>query len=227
MPRMGYVCEGAQRLDTGYTVTIPATGALTLATWFKIPAAGTGVLMGNGKVVAASFNRAQINCQATDKVRVYAKDDALTVVNQTSVKTLLDNLWHHVAGIIDSQNDIVKIIIDGHLDNYAAGVLGAFTLDGFDFTPGCLHNEAGYTNYITGALAEPALYTRAISIPEVRELMAGRPPRAGLAFYYPLRRESRLGTSLVVNEATPYLYNGTLTGSPRVVPCPGIKTPWT
>jgi hypothetical protein len=223
---MGIVCAGAERIDTGYTVTIPATGAITMATWFKIPAAGTGVLMGSGKVIAASFNRAQINCQATNKVRVYSKDDALTVVNATSNKTVLDNLWHHVAGVVDAANDIVKVIVDGQLDNTATGVIGAITLDGFDFTPGCLHNEAGYSNYITGVLCEPAIYTRALSIPEVRMLMAGRPPLAGLAVYYPMKRDARFGTSCLVNEATPYLYNGTLQGSPRIVPCPGIKTPW-
>ena len=228
MPRMGVdlVAASTQRIDTGYLPTIPATGAITMATWFKIPAAGTGVLIGSGKVVAASFNRAQINCQATNKVRVYCKDDALVVVNQTSVKTVLDNLWHHVAGIIDAANNIVKVVIDGCLDNTVIGVIGAITLNTWDFTVGCLHNEAAYSNYITGQLAEPAIYTRELSIPEIRELMAGRPPLAGLAIYYPMKRDARFGTSYLVNEATPYLYNGTLQGSPRIVPCPGIKTPW-
>jgi len=228
MPRMGVdlVAASTQRIDTGYLPTIPAAGAFTMATWFKIPAAGTGVLIGSGKAPGGVFNRCQINCQATNKIRVYVKDDAAVVVNQTSVKTVLDNLWHHVAGIVDCQNDKIKVVIDGLLDNTVAGVLGVITLDTFDFTIGCLHNESGYTNYITGRLAEPAIYTRELSIPEIRELMAGRPPLAGLAIYYPMKRDARFGTSYLVNEATPYLYNGTLQGSPRIVPCPGIKTPW-
>jgi len=221
------VAASTQRIDTGYLPTIPATGAFTMATWFKIPSAGTGVLIGAGKVVGGSFNRCQINCQATDKVRVYCKDDLLVVVNQTSVKTVLDNLWHHVAGIVDAANNIVKVVIDGKLDNTVTGVIGAITLDAWDFTVGCLHNEAAYSNYITGKLAEPAIYTRELSIPEIRELMAGRPPLAGLAIYYPMKPTPLFGTSFLVNRATPGLYNGTLQGTPRIVPCPGIKTPWT
>ena len=228
MPRMGVdlVAASTQRIDTGYLPTIPANGAFTMATWFKIPSAGTGVLIGAGKMPAGIFNRCQINCQATNKVRLYAKDDLGIVVNQTSVKTVLDNLWHHVAGIVDCKNDIIKIILDGLLDNTVTGVLGIIALDAFDFTIGCLHNEAGYSNYITGRLTEPAIYTRELSIPEIRELMAGRPPLAGLAIYYPMKAIPLFGTSFLVNRATPGLYNGTLQGTPRIVPCPGIKTPW-
>jgi hypothetical protein len=227
MPRMGLAYAGAQRIDTGYMPTYPATGAFTLATWFRIPAGGTGVLMGCGKMPAGIFSRAQLNCQATNKIRAYCKDDAAVVVNQTSIKTVLDNRWHHVAGVFDALNDVVKVIVDGMLDNSVAGNFGTITLDAFDFTVGCLHNEAGYTNYITGDLTEPAIYTRELCVPEVRNLMAGHPPLAGLKLFYPLKRIPIFGAGLLVNAATPGTYNGTLTGGPKVKPCPGLRAPWT
>ncbi len=75
-PRLGLAYAGAQRIDTGFLPTIPATGAFSMGCWAKIASgAGASVLIGSGKVPAA-FNRCQIDLQATGKMRVYAKDDA-------------------------------------------------------------------------------------------------------------------------------------------------------
>ncbi len=225
-PRLGLAYAGAQRIDTGFLPTIPATGALSMGCWMKFASgASAAVLIGSGKVPAA-FNRCQIDLQATGKMRVYAKDDAGNVRSATSNKVVTTGTWHHVAGIADAENDIVKIIIDGLLDNTGTGALGVTTLDTFDFTIGCLHNEAGYTSYCTGQIAEPFIYSRAINLPEIRLAMIGRPPFARLEVYYPFKSIPLFGAGLLRNAAKPGTYSGTLTGTPRVVPCPGIVAPW-
>ena len=223
-PRLGLAYAGAQRIDTGYLPTIPAAGGLSMLCWFKAPTGSTAVLIGSGKVPAA-FNRCQINLQAVDKVRIYAKDDAANVRTATSNKTVANNCWHHVGATVDAANDLVKIYVDGLLDNSASGAFGVTTLNTFDFTIGCLHNEAGYTAYLTGQIAEPAIYSRVITFPEVRLHMLGRPAFAGLEVYYPFKSIPLFGTGLLRNAAKPGTYSGTLTGTPRVVPCPGVVSP--
>lgn len=228
MPRMGvsYIAGSSQNIDTDYKPTIPADGGASWATWFKIPPGCTGVIMGGGKVVAADWNRVQINCQAPDKLRVYVKDDAPVVVNETSVKTVLDNRWHHITAVIDCDNDLIRLIIDAVIDIEKTGVLGVISLTAHEVGIGCLINEAGHASYITGILAEPAFYSRVIGIPEVRLLMKGTPVLAGLELYYPMKVDSRFGTDRLVNAAHPGISNGTLMNTPRVIPCPGIVTPW-
>ncbi len=167
--------SSAQRVDTGYTVALPASGALTVALWVKGASGATGVLVGSGKSVAGGWNRLQINLQGVDKARVYAKDDTLNVLQYTSVNPVLDGSWHHVVAVVDPAGDRVQLYVDGILDGQATGTLGAISLTEHDFAIACLHNESGYTGHATACLDEVVVYTKALTAAEVGGLYRGEP----------------------------------------------------
>jgi hypothetical protein len=170
----------SQRIDTGYTKAIAATGALTIALWVKGNSGATGVIVGSGKAVTGGWNRLQLNLQSTDKVRIYAKDDALNLLQYTSTTAVLDGAWHHVAAVVDPANDRVQLYVDGEYDGQTTGTLGAITLTGYDFTLACLHNESGYTSYATVDLDEAAVYEKALTAAEVTALYR-RDPYSGVS----------------------------------------------
>ncbi len=166
----------SQRVDTGYLATVPASGAPSLALWVRGASGSMGVLIGSGKVPGGSFNRLQLNLQSTDKIRVYVKDDAGNIRQYTSTRAVLDSTWHHVAAVVDPANDSVSLYVDGVYDGGASGALGVITLDTYDFTVGCLHNESGYTSYATCTLDEVAIIEKALTASEVLELYRRDPP---------------------------------------------------
>ncbi len=171
-----FVGSSSQRVDTGYLPTIPASGALSICLWVKGSSGATGVLVGSGYVSGGSFNRLQLNFQSTDKIRIYVKDDAGNIRQCTSTRPVLDDTWHHVAAIVDPAGDVVTLHVDGMISGQASGTLGAITLDAYDFTIGCLHNEAGYTNHATCILDEVAFYEKALTYAEVLGKFRSDPP---------------------------------------------------
>lgn len=172
--------SNGQRVDTGYTTTVPATGVITIALWVKGASGATGVLVGSGKSVAGGWNRLQINLQSTNKARVYAKDDALNVLQCTSVSPVLDGGWHHVAAVVDPGLDRVQLYVDGELDGQATGTLGAISLTEHDLAVACLHNESGYTSHATASLDEVSIFEKALTPGEVGDLYR-RDPYSGIS----------------------------------------------
>ncbi len=160
----------SERVDTGYKPTIAATGAITIAMWLKAAPGATGVLIGSGKAPMGVFNRVQLDFPGADKIRVYAKDDAANEREYTSTAVVCDSTWHHIVAVVSPNDDLVSIYVDGELDGSTAGVLGVTTLDTFDFTIGCLHNEGGYSSYADATLDEVAIYERALVLAQIEEL---------------------------------------------------------
>jgi len=170
-----FLASSSCRLDTGYKTTIPATGALTITFWVKASSGVTGVICGLGRNVGADWNRVQLNW-SSDKVRLYVKDDSANVRQYTSAKTVADNQWHLIVGIINPATDKIELYIDNVYDGGASGTLGQITLDLYDLTWGCLHNAGGYTNHTTCYVDEPTILTRALDEREVYDLFIRDPP---------------------------------------------------
>jgi len=168
------------RLETGLTTTIAATGALTISFWVKAAPSATGVICGFGKAVGADWNRVQFNFSG-DKIRLYVKDDAANVRQYTSAKTIAENLWHLVTGIINPGSDKLELYIDGEYDGGASGALGAIALDAWDLTWGCLHNESGYTSFSSVYVDELRVYIRALTADEIRDTLLLEEPSSGAA----------------------------------------------
>jgi len=169
-----FMAGSSCRLDTGYTTTVPATGALSVAFWVKASAGASGVVCGFGKTVGADWNRIQLNW-SSDKVRLYVKDDAANVRQCVSSKTVADGGWHHLVGVVNPENDEIKLYVDGMLDGDATGTLGAITLDAHDLAFGCVHTGGGCSSYTTCYLDEPLVASRALTADEAYRLSRHEP----------------------------------------------------
>jgi len=170
-----YLMAGSScRLDTGYTATVPATGALSIAFWVKASAGASGVVCGFGKTIGADWNRIQLNW-SSDKLRLYVKDDAANVRQCVSSKTVADGGWHHLVGVVNPENDEIKLYVDGMLDGDATGTLGPITLDAHDLAFGCVHTGSGHSSYTTCYLDEPLVSSRALTADEAYRISRHEP----------------------------------------------------
>ncbi|MBN2335956.1 LamG domain-containing protein [Candidatus Bathyarchaeota archaeon] len=169
-----FLAASSCRLDTGYTATVAATAALSIAFWVKASPGASGVVCGFGKTIGADWNRIQFNW-SSDKLRLYVKDDAANVRQYTSSKTVADGDWHHVIGVINPANDETELYVDGTLDGGASGTLGAITLDAHDLTFGCVHTGGGYSSYTTCYVDEPLVASRALTAEEAYRLSVENP----------------------------------------------------
>ncbi|MCW4048332.1 MAG: hypothetical protein NWE89_01215 [Candidatus Bathyarchaeota archaeon] len=182
-----FLAASSCKLNTGYTVSIAATGAVSIAFWVKASPGASGVICGFGKTVGANWNRIQFNW-SSDKVRLYVKDDAANIRQYVSGATIADGSWHHVVGVINPGGDVIQLYVDGVYDGGASGTLGAITLDVHDLTFGCVHTGGGYSSYTTCYLDELLVASRALTSEEVY----------GLSQYAPLSGAARTGTGNIV-----------------------------
>ena len=163
------------RMETGYKTIIPADGALTICFWLKAAPGATGVICGFGKDVGAGFNRVQFNFSG-NQLRLYVKDDAGNIRQYTTQSIVCQSQWLLVTGIIDPSGDKTEVWIDDYYDGGASGTLGQITLDAYDLTWGCLHNESGYLNYSEEYVDEPMVFTRALKEEEILRILKREPP---------------------------------------------------
>ncbi len=168
----------SSRLETGYKPTIPIDGALSLSFWVKAAPGATNIVAGFGQT-DTTWNRVQFNW-SSDKLRLYVRDDNGNTLQYTTTATIADNTWHHIAGIINPENNQITVYVDGELEGTTTGTLNAITIDSYDLTFGCLHNDAGYSNYTTAYIDQIRILTRAIT-PHEAKLLATQTPPSGAA----------------------------------------------
>jgi len=169
-----FLAGSSCRLDTGFTTTVTATGAISIAFWVKASAGASGVICGFGKTIGANWNRIQFNW-SSNKVRLYVKDDAANTRQYVSDATVADGEWHHVVGVIDPANDEIELYVDGEYDGGISGTLGSITLDIHDLTFGCVHTGGGYSSYTTCYVDEPIVVSRALIAEEAYRLYVEEP----------------------------------------------------
>ncbi len=182
-----FLAGSSCRLNTGYLVSIAATGAISVAFWVKASAGASGVICGFGKTIGADWNRIQFNW-SSDKVRLYVKDDAANTRQYVSDATVADGVWHHVVGVINPSDDEIELYVDGENDGGASGTLGTITLDAHDLTFGCVHTGGGYSSYTTCYVDEILVASRALTVDEAY----------GLSRYEPLSGAARASAGNVV-----------------------------
>jgi len=162
---LSFVTAMNSRFPTGYAPDIPANGAITIMFWVKAATGATGVIIGAGDP-AGVWRRVQFNWSA-DKIRLYVRDGAANVRQCTTTDDIADNTWHHIAGVIDPENDVISLYVDGAYDTGDAGVLGQIDLSAWDFNIGCLNNGGAYGNYATAYVDEPTFLNKALSLDEI------------------------------------------------------------
>ncbi|MBL7167242.1 hypothetical protein ISS40_01085 [Candidatus Bathyarchaeota archaeon] len=166
----------SSRMQTGYTKTIPATGALTISFWLKAPPGATGVICGFGSAYGGGggWNRIQFNFDA-NKLRLYVRDDAGNTRQYTSTSIVCSNEWNLITGIIDPAGDKTELWVNDYYDGGATGTLGTLTLVD-ELTWGCLHNQGVFSDWAVGYVDEPMIYEKALVRDEIYHLLTRDPP---------------------------------------------------
>ncbi|MFC1455101.1 LamG-like jellyroll fold domain-containing protein [Candidatus Undinarchaeota archaeon] len=139
---------------------------ITISAWVK-----TSSTIDTNQIISKDddINRVwQFKKDQDDKLRfVVFNDSAIKSVSGTT--TIGDDKWHHVAGVYDGST--VKVYVDGVLDaseNFA-GSLRSSTNSVF-----IGRSENANPGYFDGIIDDAAIFDRALSASEIRELYASR-----------------------------------------------------
>lgn len=180
-----FVSASSQRVATQWAPTLGATSEITFTFWVKATTGETGIIAGNGKAPGGVFNRLQFGWGTgadLDKIRLYVKDDAANIRQVYTPTLVADGTWHFIAGVVSPKNDYIRISVDGAAWTETAAALGATTLDLYDLTIGCLHNESGYTSYTDADVDDFRIYNVELAIQTIRDELYTRDPlRSGAA----------------------------------------------
>jgi len=130
-------------------------------------------------------------------------------VTLTSIKSINDNLWHQVVVTRDSGNGVMRIYIDGALDNSTTGPTGPRT------TPASLRLASLQTggNFLAGSMSDLAMYQQVLSANQVATLYS-----AATGLFYDVTVTNQWnGTSFVLS----WLGNG------KLLEATNVTGPWT
>ena len=180
-----FISASSQRVGTQWTPTLGATSETTFTFWVKATTGETGIIAGIGKAPGGVFNRLQFGWGTgadLDKIRLYVKDDAANVRQVYTPTLVADGTWHFIAAVVSPKNDYIRISVDGAAWTETSAALGAITLDLYDLTIGCLHNEAGYSSYTDAYVDDFRIYNVELALQTISDEIYTRDPlRSGAA----------------------------------------------
>jgi hypothetical protein len=160
------------------TVTIsnyPAdfgTGDMSVALWFKTTTStGTTAPLIDCAYVGAINAGFGIYMWAGDTSPRFAIDDGVSGGTTVAANNYASNngQWHHVVGVRDtSGSNLIKIYLDGVLDNTAANIAGSISSSD-DLVIGS-HYSGGLSYRYNGQIDDVRVYNRALSDDEVAQI---------------------------------------------------------
>ncbi len=155
---------------------IMASGRYTVAMWVKAPPAqGNRYLFSESQSTSTGgplllLQTINTTGSFTNKLNIFLRNSAGTALvnNLKSGSVVFDNTWHHIAWVDDLGN--AKLYVDGELDptnfTYTA-TAGSFAIDTTSI--GALV-RASVSGHFTGVIDEVALWERALTQAEVRQI---------------------------------------------------------
>jgi Concanavalin A-like lectin/glucanases superfamily len=175
----GKVGQAASFNGTSAYSTIPksigVTGSgFTIAFWIKTTETGGGSqwYQGDGLVdgevggVAYDFGTALVGSK-------FALGIGNSDTTMTSVKSVNDGNWHHVAATWNMTSGAMQIYVDGNLDSTGSGPTGPRTATPYLW----VGKTTDAAQYFNGLLDEVHLYTNVLTAAEIG-VLAGLPPNA-------------------------------------------------
>jgi PKD repeat protein len=103
----------------------------------------------------------------TQLVQFFLRDNAGVEFEVTGAKNVVDGAWHHVVAVRDADNDELRLYVDGEDPTIVSATYGAGFISTADLTIGWLNVTPFYR--FKGALDEVALYSRALTEPEIQQ----------------------------------------------------------
>lgn len=172
----------------GAIPSVSSSSFFTMACWFRPTESNAATLMSMKSIDGDLFRLSLLQDNQFVNVRLTARQNAGTDGTATSNVDLPMNTWQHVVGVA-SGNGLRILYVNGvPTTDSSSRVLAGMNALSFgsgptgDFTP--------TTGSFSGFVAEAAIWNKALSRPEVEQLVAGYSPSLvnpqGLVFYSPL-----------------------------------------
>ena len=166
----GLYLDGTYYLDTG----VPVTGDSSWAIGCYVSAPSTHGITNTVYSEANVGVKTLFNMRCSNgKLNVWLQDDSgANAINLTSIDTVFDNSWHHVAVVNNFGN--VSLYVDGELDNTAAYDPEAFTFTAADIAyvgARAYWSSGAVLDYYTGKIDEFTAYEKATSIEDLYGLV--------------------------------------------------------
>ena len=151
------------------------TGPLTIEAWVKASAAGG--LIGSYWGSDAPMYQLDIGSGTATNMRVLATGagglslDGLTQVDAPATTNVIDGKWHHVVGVRDTSAGLVKLYIDGKLENESSDA--ATVAEGGNTNNGQrkMVGSRGYYSELDGEIARASYWKVALTEAEIRGMM--------------------------------------------------------
>ena len=199
------------------------TGAFTACVWLKTSASPAGA------VVLAKWGATgqYLILHESGKFRFYIKE---ATVSKTAVtaSTYNDDTWHHIAGVFDATNVIIKVDA-GTVEDVTGDAATSVDNTTNAFVTGQYSSGGTASSRFHGALAHLALYDRALTNAELKSVMFRGPQSVeGLVLFFPLMTEPEhnlapeSGKTAVSSSSAAYSF---VSGPP--VAMYGIDSPYT
>lgn len=138
----------------------------TVSVWFKPTSTGTSQLMGTN----GYHKGLVINADLTISFRHYLNDGSNAEIQATSTNFIKSNEWNHVLGILNRSSGTISIFLNGvsTQSSFTAGS-AIHTCCGSYVNIGDFIDGAGGSGF-TGFIDEVAIWSRDLSLSEVKEL---------------------------------------------------------
>ena len=151
------------------------TGALTIEAWVKGTA--TGGLIGSYWGSDLPMYQLDVGDGTATNMRILAtgaggaSTDGLTQVDAKATTNVIDGKWHHVVGVRDTSAGLVKLYIDGKLENESSDA--ATVAEGGNTNNGQrkMVGARGYYGELDGDIARASYWKVALTEAEIRSMM--------------------------------------------------------
>jgi len=151
------------------------TGPLTIEAWVRGTSAGG--LLGSYWGSDLPMYQLDVGDGTATNMRVLAtgaggaSTDGLTTVNANATTNVIDGKWHHVVGVRDTTAGLVKLYIDGKLENESSDA--ATVAEGGNVDNGQRKKVGARGSYgeLDGDIARASFWKSALTAAEIREML--------------------------------------------------------
>lgn len=144
------------------------TGSFSYVTWIKSGTANTGAVISKRQSTTTPGNQGFALYKTTSgRLNIYLDDGVNGVTRQTANSTLPDNIWTHVAVVVDRSNNLMSFYKNGSFNTS----IGIGTVGNISNDRNLRFGEfSGGASDFTGSIDDVRIYNRVLSGPEISDL---------------------------------------------------------
>lgn len=159
-------------VDTNYTWQISTGEVLFLSLWVRtVTTLSDGHEKFFGVFDTGDNSTLQLYFNEANGDLIGAAVDGTNSRNVSYSTSIRDGDWHHVGWLVDHDDDISKLYVDGTQVDSATGSVGTAPTDAFDAYIGAVRHSANDdSRHFDGDVADVRVYNRALSASEIQTL---------------------------------------------------------